>query len=228
MAPRKRQPGKAAAKEPKKSTTTRARTRAQKAREADEDPAAQEKENAGTKRKKDDGQPDVDPAGAGSPASPEPQPPSKKHKRADPRADPDDGNGQDADPATPAPVNRIAQTPRAKRQRDRQGDAPAAAGAGEKTVNDSRAGHLSRTYTFDWFVDADQYDTITEPETITSGSDWDMALATAKKNPNKHPIGVHNLDIAKCRDSEGTMLAYLRFDSGPHFRQWVLTDGKAP
>jgi hypothetical protein len=94
-------------------------------------------------------------------------------------------------------------------------------------VYDPKAQCFEEEYSYDWFVSADEYDAITEPELVFTGSKWEAALAEARKS-NKHPKGVCNLKLGKCRDSEGTLIAYLKFDTAGHFRQWLLTDGKCP
>jgi hypothetical protein len=77
----------------------------------------------------------------------------------------------------------------------------------------------------DWFVGGTSYRTVVEPQTTTSGQEWDNAMVEARKNISKHPIGVSCLQLNKTRDSEGLMMAYLKFDNAAHFRQWLALDG---
>jgi hypothetical protein len=79
-------------------------------------------------------------------------------------------------------------------------------------------------FNLDWFTT--DCDTIAEPTKITSGNDWELALVKAKNRPQDHPRGVHHLSFKKTRNSEGLMMAYVKFNNPAHFRQWVLQRGQ--
>lgn len=82
-----------------------------------------------------------------------------------------------------------------------------------------------KTYNESWFdnnFDVDAEDLV-EPTHITSGSEWESAMADAR---NKSPPGLYFLDIKRSRDNEGVTMSYLRFGNVVHFRQWVAKKGK--
>jgi hypothetical protein len=83
---------------------------------------------------------------------------------------------------------------------------------------------FTRNYSPDWFVDENAYNVFIEPETISSGTDFDIAMAEAKKNVQHHPLGVRCLTPGKLRESEGLMMSYMGFKNAVNFRTWIAKE----
>jgi hypothetical protein len=77
-----------------------------------------------------------------------------------------------------------------------------------------------------WFSPREEFEIITAPEYITSGTKFEKALAEAKEKPNTYPEKIMHLTRPKTRESEANMREYLSFENTKLFRTWVRTDSK--